>query len=55
MNVIIQIATTKKTDVCPADIAETADCAGKAVQGMQFQESKKMRANLNMYPIPINV
>ena len=44
-----------KTDVCPADIAEIADYADKAVHKMQFQELIKATASLNTYQTRTNV
>ena len=55
MSVITPTATTSKTDVCPADTAEIADCADKAALKMQSQELKKQTANLNTFLTLINV
>ena len=55
MNVTVQIATMSRTDVCPADIAETADYANKAARKMQFQEQIKETANLNTFQTRISV
>lgn len=55
MSVIILPATTSKTDVCPADTAETADFAGKVVLKTPFQELRMKTASLNTFPTPKSV
>ena len=55
MNVTTQIVITNKTDVCPADIAETVDYANRVARKMQYQGQKKKTENLNIYQTRINV
>ena len=55
MSVIIQTATTNKTDVCRADTAVIVVYVNRAARKMQFRELNIVTANLNTFQTRINV